>query len=69
MQRNLMVFYSANSSLAGLVACMLYPAFWQVLVVVAMSACRTAGTGCPGRVVRRGLSFISCCECEPFSIS
>lgn len=48
MQRNLMVFYSANSSLAGLVACMLYPAFWQVLVVVAMSVGITVTTINPG---------------------
>lgn len=49
MQRNLMVFYSANSSLAGFVACMLYPAFWQVLVVVAMSVGITVTTINPGR--------------------
>ena len=44
MQRNLMVFYSANSSLAGLVACMRDPAFWQGRVVVAMSVGMTVTT-------------------------
>lgn len=38
MQRNLVVFYAATSSLAGLVACMLYPSFWKPLIVVAITS-------------------------------
>lgn len=41
MKRNLAVFYASTSSLAGLVACMLYPSFWKVLIVVAITSFMT----------------------------
>lgn len=41
MPRSLTTFYTSMSSLAGLVACMLYPAFWQPLVVVVFATAVT----------------------------